>query len=541
MLRRRLGITGSLVLGSVCIFVGLWLAMTWHSVVQLRSILYDQIVRRVEAQVLNWVEANTSQITLTRDPRILKRLVTDLKARRGIAYVILLDGDGRILAQAGVPEHLAETGSASTVAGIVSKVRTAGDSGKRQYFELVTPIRATGTGMNQDLDSMFALTAKSQSEGTIRTGINPAEINRSLEPLIPQNVGLYALLVLIALGISVAFAKRIVTPISTMGRVATQIAAGNLQERVRTGVELQNEVGELVRNFNQMADRLAENHAEMNLLYVGLEQKVRERTVELQEANRKLQELDELKSQFLSTVSHELRTPLTSIKAFSEILLDSPPDAATGRRFLEIIDKESDRLSRLISDLLDLSRIEQRAVSWKMANADIQRIVAEAAAPLVSLATDKGLTLEVAEAAPLPVWADADRIQQVVTNLVGNAIKFSPPGGRVHIRVDRSPGTRHGSEPCALVAVSDTGPGISQSEREHLFQRFHRGAARQPAGSGTGLGLAISKEIVKQHGGEIWVESELGDGSTFYFTLPLRPKTEFTGEPALGSESEGRG
>jgi signal transduction histidine kinase len=515
--------------------------MTWHSVSQLRSILYGQVIRRVEAQVLNWIEANTWQVTVTRDPRTLTRLVAELKGRRGIAYVVLSDREGRVLAQAGVPSRLSERVAPEPVAGTISKVRTTIDESRRQFVELITPIRSAGTGMNPELDSMFALAAKDQSAGTILTGIDPKEIRQGLETLIPQNVALYAALVLMALGISIAWSKRMVTPITTMGRVANQIAAGNLEERVRSGAELQDEVGELVRNFNRMADRLAENRVEMNLLYAGLEEKVRERTLELQEANRKLQELDELKSQFLSTVSHELRTPLTSIKAFSEILLDSPPDAATGRRFLEIIDKESDRLSRLISDLLDLSRIERRAVSWKMANADIQRIIAEAAAPLVSLATDKGLTLEVAEAAPLPVWADADRIQQVVTNLVGNAIKFSPPGGRIRIRVDRAPGTRQGSEPCALVAVSDTGPGISQSEREHLFQRFHRGSARQPAGSGTGLGLAISKEIVKQHGGEIWVESELGCGSTFYFTLPLRSKTEPTGERALGAESEGRG
>lgn len=136
----------------------------------------------------------------------------------------------------------------------------------------------------------------------------------------------------------------------------------------------------------------------------------------MEQANQRLRELDASKSQFLSTVSHELRTPLTSIKAYAEILLDSPhPDPEMRRRFLGIIDKESDRLTRLISDLLDLAKIESGAVNWRIADTDLRRIVDQAAVSLASLAEEKAIQLRVLECAPMPVKVDADRIQQVVT------------------------------------------------------------------------------------------------------------------------------
>jgi phosphoserine phosphatase RsbU/P len=313
-------------------------------------------------------------------------------------------------------------------------------------------------------------------------------------------------------------------PVKTMARVAKQISAGDLSQRVQRGPELHDEVGELARNFNQMADRLAENREEMKALYADLERKVAERTLELEDANRRLQELDKLKSDFLSTVSHELRTPLTSIKAFAQILLDSPLEESTQERYLDIIDKESDRLTRLISDLLDLAKIERREMSWTMVHADLREVVSKAVSPLIALSKTQQIRLDVHPSQPMPVCIDADRIQQVVTNLVGNAIKFSSESGRIGIRIEER--TRSGPRdarpgPYVAVAVSDSGPGIPQEEKERIFSKFYRGPRKHPVRSGTGLGLAISREIVLYHGGEIWVESEPGAGSTFYFTLPL--------------------
>jgi len=532
-IRGNLGITGKLVVSSVCIFVGLWLAMTVYSVRQLQRLLYEQNVRRLEAQVLNWIEANLPQITITRDPANMVRLLRELRSKHGISYVVILDRESRVLAQSGLPPNLADQGPARPVAGVTSQPRQTRDSTGRQFLELLTPIKPSGTGMSADLTTMFELAAGNTVAGQIRAGIDQRDIDRELMRLAPQNILLYALLVLLALTVNIMLASRVATPVKTMARVAKQFSAGDLSERVQRGLELRDEVGELARNFNQMADRLEKNREEMNALYAGLERKVAERTLELEHANRRLQELDSLKSDFLSTVSHELRTPLTSIKAYAQILLDSPLDEPTKTRYLEIIDDESDRLTRLISDLLDLARIERPEMSWAMVPGDLPEIVSKAVNPLVALASARQIRLEVAFAQPLPICVDTDRIQQVVTNLVGNAIKFSPASGRIEIRIQESTSSGPRADRpgrFALVAVSDAGPGIPREERERIFSKFYKRPGKQSSHSGTGLGLAISREIVVHHQGEIWVESEPEFGSTFYFTLPLRVEAEVLAE-----------
>jgi signal transduction histidine kinase len=396
--------------------------------------------------------------------------------------------------------------------------------------------------MSTDLEAMFGAAAKSPTWGEVRVGVDRQEFERGVSVLVRKNVALAAVLILLAVGLSFVFAKQMVTPITLMGRAANQIAAGNLSERVERGVNLQDEVGDLVRNFNRMAARLEENREEMNLLYSGLEEKVQERTKELAQANRRLQELDQLKSDFLSTASHELRTPLTSIKAFAEILLDSPnlaPEMKT--RFLGIIEKESDRMARLISDFLDLTKIESGTAHWMMRDSDLVEIVRRSAATLAPNAAKKGIELTVAPSEPQPVWADADRLQDVITNLIGNAVKFCSHGGRIGLRLDRVTSSGHRSNlpgEYVRVAVTDDGPGIRSDERERVFEKFYQSVENRLAGSGSGLGLAISKEIVMHHKGEIWVDSEAGVGSTFYFTLPLQPP--HGASQASASESRGR-
>jgi signal transduction histidine kinase len=537
----RLGIAAKLVWGSACILIGLGLTVTWYSVSQLRGSLYQEMVRRVEAQTLNWIEANTSQIILSGNRETLDRVVGELKNREGIAYVILLDIDGRQRAATGAREGVTEKRPETGAPNREKRWREIRDAHSLRYFELAIPISASGTGMSTDLEAMFGAAAKSPTWGEVRVGVDRQEFERGVSVLVRKNVALAAVLILLAVGLSFVFAKQMVTPITLMGRAANQIAAGNLSERVERGVNLQDEVGELVRNFNRMATRLEENREEMNLLYSGLEEKVQERTKELAQANRRLQELDQLKSDFLSTVSHELRTPLTSIKAYVELLLDSPhlgPEMKT--RFLGIIEQEADRMSRLISDFLDLTKIESGTASWMMSNSDLGEIARRSAAVLAPNADEKRIELRVVASEPHLVWADADRVQGVITNLVGNAVKFCSPGGQIELRLDRQTSSGpHSDLPgdYVRVAVADNGPGIQLDERERVFEKFYQGSNRS-AGSGAGLGLAISREIVLHHHGEIWVDSEPGVGSTFYFTLPLQPSRGSTHRRA--SESAGR-
>jgi Na+/proline symporter/nitrogen-specific signal transduction histidine kinase len=252
-----------------------------------------------------------------------------------------------------------------------------------------------------------------------------------------------------------------------------------------------------------------------------LEQKSREleaATAELRVANERLTELDRLKDDFISTVTHELRTPLTSIRAFSEILLDDPKiELAQRRNFLEIITKETARLSRLINQVLDLAKIESGAAEWQETRIDMKQLIADTAEGMSPLFREKsiGLGVDLPERVPA-VIADFDRIVQVLLNLLSNAMKFCDrEQGRVRIVLSER-------DACLQVGVCDNGPGISAQNQEVIFDKFHQGGdtlTGKP--QGTGLGLHISSHIVERFGGRIWVESRPGEGACFYFTLPI--------------------
>ena len=521
---KRLGIAAKLVLHSALILTALGAAVTFYSVSQIRALLLQETVQRVEAQSLNWIEANTAQIILAGDPRTLNRLVAELKTREGIGYVILLDAQHRLKAAIAIRKGLVERERSALGNAESMRWKEMQDADGRRYFELTAPISASGTGMNPDLGTLFGAAANNPTWGELRIGVDRQEFDRTVNVLVRKNVFLAAALILFAIAVRFVFAKRMVAPITLMGRAANQIAAGKLSERVHRGNHLQDEIGDLVRNFNHMARKLEENSDEMNLLHSRLEEKVLERTRELEQANRKLKELDQLKSEFISTVSHELRTPLTSIKAYAEILLDSPRlESATKEHFLEIIDKETNRMSRLISDLLNLEKIESGTTSWAMGPCDLREIIRTAAAVLLPSAAEKDISVRLHLPAPQPVWADADRIHEVITNLIGNGIKFCPRGGHIEVRQRRSVFSGPGRLPgeFAQIEVTDDGPGIQPAEHERIFERFYQGAGSASDHSGSGLGLAISREIVLHHGGEIWLHSRPGGGSRFYFTLPL--------------------
>ncbi|MCH7737938.1 MAG: PAS domain S-box protein [Chloroflexi bacterium] len=256
-----------------------------------------------------------------------------------------------------------------------------------------------------------------------------------------------------------------------------------------------------------------------------LEQEIAQYTRTLEIANEDLQQLDRLKDEFISTVSHELRTPLTSIKGSAEILLTyDDEDRETQMEFLRIINKECDRLTRLVTDVLDLSRMESRQMSWFWEEAELPEIVAAAVDGTQSLLMQKDLYIKVDLDPDLPrLWNDRDRLVQVVTNLLSNSIKFTSKGGRIWINAkklaaDESDGLGEKLEIC----VSDTGIGIPASEYENIFQKFTQvGEKLSDKPTGTGLGLPICREIVEFFGGTIWVKSTPGKGSSFFFTVPV--------------------
>ncbi|HUX86106.1 MAG TPA: HAMP domain-containing sensor histidine kinase [Chloroflexota bacterium] len=254
---------------------------------------------------------------------------------------------------------------------------------------------------------------------------------------------------------------------------------------------------------------------------------------DLARAHQELLRVDEMKTNFLANVSHEFRTPLTSIRSFSELLLSYGPDDPTlQREFLDIINTESERLTRMVNDVLDITKIESGHFDWQMKTVDMANLIRETARAHATLFAKQNLSFqaEVCDALPV-VHGDPDRLQQVVGNLLNNALKFTRSG------TIRLAACCSGSE--VVVSVTDTGIGISPKDHERIFEKFQQvGAVLTDKPRGAGLGLSICREIVEFHHGRIWVESEPGAGSKFSFTIPVSLSRPVPTQPPVRSVQE---
>jgi signal transduction histidine kinase len=240
----------------------------------------------------------------------------------------------------------------------------------------------------------------------------------------------------------------------------------------------------------------------------------------LEDANQRLTELDKLKSDFISNVSHELRTPLTAVESLTDNLLDGITGPLNNKqiRYVSGIKDSADRLARLIDDLLDLSVIEAGRLELKRESFSLTALILAVADSLTPMAEEKLIRLKAdGMDADWLAWGDRDKITQVLTNLIGNAIKFTPANGEVSLRIQRD------GAGWLKVSVVDTGPGVAPEEATKIFSEFYQlRRVGEKKSVGVGLGLAISKKLVEMHGGKIWVENTVGNGSNFSFTVPTR-------------------
>lgn len=315
----------------------------------------------------------------------------------------------------------------------------------------------------------------------------------------------------------------------------------------RQAAKAQDEIGILAQSFADMANEIRQSHRQLEEYNRTLELKVKERTLELEQANEKLKELDQMKTNFLSTVSHELRTPLTSVMGFARILqkkfestlfppLSQSEDKKVQKAMRQVMENaqiivdEGERLTTLINDVLDLAKMEAGRVDWNMQELRIEDIVDRAMAATSALFAVKPVQLRKNMPADLPLFVgDRDRLIQVVINLISNAVKFTDQGS-----VTLSAAVGDGE---LIVGVRDSGCGIKKEDQPLVFEKFKQvGDTLTDKPKGTGLGLPICREIVEHHGGRLWLESELGAGSTFLFTLPLpgSPSPETVGEDPVG-------
>jgi len=249
-----------------------------------------------------------------------------------------------------------------------------------------------------------------------------------------------------------------------------------------------------------------------------LEQRVAERTRDLNEAYERLKALDQMKDQFVSSVSHELRTPIANIQLYLNLLDKGKPEKRAV--YVETLHRETARLNKMIEDLLDISHLDMGKTELRFAAVDINRVVAHLITERQPDALGRQLTLQSALWPALKQgYADAALLTQAVANLLSNAINFTPPGGSVLCSTAYG---SHADRDWITITVKDSGPGIAADEKPHMGERFYRGrAARNYRVPGTGLGLAICKEIIERHGGRLTIESEVGQGASF--TLWLKP------------------
>ena len=274
---------------------------------------------------------------------------------------------------------------------------------------------------------------------------------------------------------------------------------------------------------NQLAVGLdsARAYHEIEELNIGLEAKVHQRTAELEAANNRLKDLDNLKSHFLALVSHDLRTPLTVIQSFADNMLDKMAGPLTERQhqYLKRITVNTGRLRRMISNLLDQTRIEAGKIELSHGNVPLKQLAQDVIEQMMPLAVAKEQTLTLYTASELTVWGDEDKLHQVVTNLVDNAIKYTPPKGNIRIAIALEVPT------VAKLSVIDSGEGVPAAAQSKLFELFYRvdNLQRQQT-KGFGVGLSIVKTFVELHGGHVIVESEEGKGTSFHVTLPLSPQ-----------------
>ncbi|MBK6662384.1 MAG: HAMP domain-containing histidine kinase [Thermoflexaceae bacterium] len=402
--------------------------------------------------------------------------------------VAVVDRSGRVIDSASPGDSAALDGA--TVELIEDQPNATGeaDQGVRCRIDPPSgaPLICVSTPLSQAVLEKFP--------GTDATAIvvaRPAAgLGEVLGDLMPRLLSSGLIGVAAALVLGFLLSQSVAAPLRNIARAARSVARGNYRQRVpATGPA---EVRDLAANFNRM-------------------------TEEVQRSQQTLRD-------FLANISHELKTPLTSIRGFSEAMLDGTVDDPAGvERSARIISNESNRVLRLVEELLDLSRIESGQVSMRQEEVDVRELFGHVEEIFALRSEESGVVLEVQISGRTAIRGDFDRLEQVLNNLLDNAFRHTPRGGVVRL-VSRE------VQPGFLqVTVSDTGEGIPVDDVPHLFERFYRASGR-PNGKGHGLGLAITREIVRAHGGDIWATSEPGRGTTFVFTLPAagRPPARAT-------------
>lgn len=315
--------------------------------------------------------------------------------------------------------------------------------------------------------------------GAVRIIVSLAGVNRQFHMIVTSLSAVMMIFFLLIVLSGLYFINSIVSPIQSIGKTARQIARGDFEARIDAG-QREDEIGALCQTINDMAGELAST--------------------------------EQMKNEFISSVSHELRTPLTAIKGWGETVVDSLDDPALVRKGMEVIIGEAERLSVIVEDLLDFSRMQNGKLTYHMKPCDVVAEMAEAILTLTDNAAKKKVLLDFSEPENVPViTGDAGRLQQVFVNVLGNALKYTPEGGSIVVDIKAH-------DRAIEILISDTGVGIEPEDLGQIKQKFYKG---KDAVRGSGIGLAIADEIVAAHGGRLEIASTLHVGTTVTILLPV--------------------
>ncbi len=433
----------------------------------------------------------------------VQRLVDRLTAEAGIiSRIMIVDDNSRIIAA----NDLNRVGMIADDKGVRAIM-----NGAAIYTRLFPHQKIYMVDMPLKIGDEF--------EGVVSVGYDATHYYTHLSEIFKFGLLISAMGILMGIMLSFQVSNPIIRPLHRLTDVTKKLASGDLSQRAT--VRSRDEVGALATAFNRMALDLARSKEEIDQYSKTLEQKVRQRTQELEKSNQELRsiqnelvEANMVKSEFMSIASHELRTPLTTLLGYSELLLTRPLTESQQKEFLGFINEESIRLSKIVDDLLDISRIEsQKDFGFVKRPVQLASLLTKNVKFYSAAEAGSRIITEIEEGLP-PVNADAEKIGQVIKNLVDNAIKYAPYGEivcRAYKKLDM-----------VWISVQDQGIGISQEDIPRIFDKFFRVERKATEHvAGTGLGLSIAKYIVDSHNGNIDVESEVGKGTTVSFGLPF--------------------
>ena len=502
----------------------------WMNVREHRRLVTKEFEKRGLALASNLSFASELGV-FSEDARLLEAAMRGTLRNPDVSYVLIHSRAGRVLARGG------QSGTSGTPPGDAQGDRPSArqvERGGQRFLEFVSPIVSEGSQTPDEVLLGARVRPKGEEAreeviGAATVGLSLAGVEAQVRSLATLWGGITAAFLIVSAAVLYGFSLGITKPIKQLTQQAQKIAAGGLQQQI--AVRSRDEIGSLAAAFNHMTGslRVSMNEKERALSELAelnrtLEDRIRQRTVELEEKSRQLAAASRHKSDFLANVSHELRTPMNAILGFNEMILDQVYGDISDelRRPLSDIQQSGRHLLRLISDVLDLSKIEAGRMDLVLGEYSVLDTVTAVRVSLASLAAEKGLEFVVSTPAEMPLaYGDGRRVTQCLLNLAGNALKFTRQG-RVEIAVDLL-------NEMLRFRVSDTGIGISREQIDKLFTEFQQADATIAREfGGTGLGLSITRKFVEMHEGRVWAESEIGKGSTFFFSIPLHVKGPMT-------------